>query len=191
MVEDYHVDRHLRNHLPEGGRRWAERASRLRIRSAPDRESYLGRLGQAPKHQLADPALAARAVGVGPEVLLAGLPAGIPDGRESTFPGRLFEALVIQSLRTYAQAAEAQVSHLRTRDGDHEVDAIVRRADGRVVAVEVKMGRTVSDEDVKHLRWLGQRVGDGVLDGVIVTTGPAAYRRPDGIAVVPASLLGP
>jgi len=103
MAEDYHVDRHLRNHLPAGGRRWAERASRLRIRSAPDRELYLGRLGHGPKHQLADPALAARAVGVGSEALLTGLPAGIPDGRESTFLGRLFEALIIQSLRIYAQ----------------------------------------------------------------------------------------
>jgi hypothetical protein len=53
--------------------------------------SHLGRLGLAPKHQLADPALAARAVGVGVEALLEGLPTGIPAGREATFLGRLFE----------------------------------------------------------------------------------------------------
>jgi hypothetical protein len=59
------------------------------------------------------------------------------------------------------------------------------------VAIEVKLARTVSDDDGKHLRWLKQRIGDRLLDQVIVTTGPQAYRRQDGIAVVPAALLGP
>lgn len=153
--------------------------------------SHLGRLGLAPKHQLADPALAARAVGVGVEALLEGLPTGIPADRGATFLGQLFEALVIQSLRIHAQAAEARVAHLRTQNGDHEVDAVVKRDDGRIVAVEVKLGRTVDDEDAKHLRWLRERLGDDLLDAVIVTSGPAAYRRPDGIAVIPAALLGP
>jgi hypothetical protein len=30
-----------------------------------------------------------------------------------------------------------------------------------------------------------------VLDAIVVTTGTDAYRRPDGIGVVPAALLGP
>ena len=51
--------------------------------------------------------------------------------------------------------------------------------------------RTVSDEDVRHLRWLQDRVGDRLLDAAVVTSGPDAYRRQDGIAVVPAALLGP
>ena len=48
-----------------------------------------------------------------------------------------------------------------------------------------------SKRDVKHLRWLEGRLGDQILDSVIVTTGPEAYRRADGIAVIPAALLGP
>lgn len=36
-----------------------------------------------------------------------------------------------------------------------------------------------------------QRIGDDLVDSVVVTTGPYVYRRPDGIAVVPAALLGP
>lgn len=46
-------------------------------------------------------------------------------------------------------------------------------------------------DDVKHLRWLQDKLGDDLLDAVLITTGPAAYRRDDGIAVVPAELLGP
>lgn len=44
---------------------------------------------------------------------------------------------------------------------------------------------------MRHLLWLRDELGDALADAVIVTTGQAAYRRPDGIAVVPAALLGP
>jgi len=59
------------------------------------------------------------------------------------------------------------------------------------LAMEVKLTGAVTDEDVKHLRWLQGRLGQDLLDAVIVTSGPAAYRRADGIGVVPAALLGP
>lgn len=95
-------------------------------------------------------------------------------------------------VRVYAQAAEATVLHLRTRQpNEHEVDLIVERGDGRVVAIEVKLARTVGSKDVRHLLWLRDRIGEELLDAVIVTTGAHAYRREDGIAVVPAALLGP
>ena len=61
----------------------------------------------------------------------------------------------------------------------------------RVLALEVKLGRDVSDDDLRHLHWLREKSGSDLLDAVVVTTGPSAYRRKDGIAVVPAALLGP
>jgi predicted AAA+ superfamily ATPase len=94
-------------------------------------------------------------------------------------------------VRVYAQAAEARVGHLRTRAGDHEVDLIIERADGRVVALEVKLAREINDHDVKHLDWLHQQIGADLLDAAVITAGPHAYRRTDGIAVTPAALLGP
>ena len=103
--------------------------------------------------------------------------------------GALFESLVALSVRVYGQAAEASVSHLRTRDGAHEIDLIVQRADRRVVAIEVKLSPSATD-DVRHLRWLKDRIGDDLLDAIVVTTGANAYRRPDGIAVVPAARPG-
>jgi hypothetical protein len=48
----------------------------------------------------------------------------------------------------------------------------------------------VGEADVKHLRWLREQLGDHLLDSVVITTGRHVYRRADGIAVVPAALLG-
>jgi predicted AAA+ superfamily ATPase len=157
---------------------------------APTR-NRIRRLSMPPKHQLADPALAARLLGIDAEALLQGDDAGPPIPRDGTLLGALFESLLTLSLRVYAQASEASVFHLRTSGGEHEVDLIVERADGRVVAIEVKLARDVEDEDLRHLRWLAERLGDELLDAAILTTGEEAYRRPDGIAVIPASLLGP
>ncbi len=81
--------------------------------------------------------------------------------------------------------------HFRTHGGEREVDLIVVAPGGGVVAVEVKLARTITDEHVRQLRWLRERIGDEMLDAVVISTGPEAYRRRDGIAVVPAALLGP
>lgn len=59
------------------------------------------------------------------------------------------------------------------------------------MAIEVKLAQTIDDDDTKHLTWLEQRLGEGVLDRLVITTGPKAYRRRDGIAVVALALLGP
>lgn len=154
--------------------------------------SHIRRLAQPPKHQLADPALAARLLGVDAGALLGGEDVGPRIPRDGTLLGALFESLVTLSVKVYAQAAEAQrVSHLRTHSGEHEVDLIVERGDGRVLAFEVKLTRVVDDRDLRQLRWLADRIGDDLLDAVVITTGEEAYRRPDGIAVIPAALLGP
>jgi predicted AAA+ superfamily ATPase len=151
----------------------------------------LNELGQSPKHQLADPALAAQLLGVQASTLLAGRSSGPAVPRDGTLLGALFESLATLSLRVYATHNEARVKHLRTARGRQEIDLIVERADGGVVAVEVKLTRTVSDGDVAHLKWLEDKLADRVLDRIVLTTGPQAYRRPDGIAVVPLALLGP
>jgi predicted AAA+ superfamily ATPase len=156
---------------------------------APTR-NRIARLAMPPKHHLADPALAAALLGVGAGGLLSAEPVGPPLLRDGPLLGALFESLVTLSIRVYAQMARARVSHLRTRNGDHEVDLIVERRDGRILAVEAKLAAVPDDRDVRHLHWLARQVGSDLLDAVVITTGPYAYRRPDGIAVVPAALLG-
>jgi hypothetical protein len=152
--------------------------------------SRLARLSAPPKHHLADPALAARLLGVDGATLLRAQPTGPTIARDGTLLGALFESLVTLSVRVYAQAAEARTAHLRTWSGDREIDLIVENG-RQVVAIEVKLGQTPDERDVRHLHWLRNELGDALTDAIVITTGQAAYRRPDGIAVVPASLLGP
>lgn len=153
--------------------------------------SHLKRLTAGEKHQLADPALAARLVGATKDALLEGESLGPSIPRDGTFLGALFESLATLSIRIYAQGAEAQVKHLRSFAGDREIDLIVQRDDDRVVAVEVKLAAVPRDSDFRHLRWLQGAIGDDLLDAVVITTGGAAYRRADGIGVIPLALLGP
>lgn len=150
----------------------------------------LARLSSPPKHHLTDPALAARLLGADVAALLDAQPLGPTMPRRGPLLGALFESLVTLGVRVAAQAAEAQVKHLRTRGGEHEIDLIVERGDHRVVAIEVKLSQTVDSQDLRHLLWLRDQIGDDLLDAVVVTTGTEAYRRSDGIAVVPAALLG-
>jgi len=71
------------------------------------------------------------------------------------------------------------------------LDRIVERADHRVLAIEVKLASFVTDDDVKHLLWLRSEIGGDLVDAAVICTGTEAYRRQDGIAVIPAALLGP
>ena len=59
------------------------------------------------------------------------------------------------------------------------------------MAIEVKLGGSIDDADVKHLHWLKRELEDDLLDMVVISTGPQAFRRPDGVAVIPLALLGP
>lgn len=145
-------------------------------------KNLLNRLSRSPKHHLADPALAARAMGLNVDALL---------GVEGTVLGKLFESLVTLSVRVFAQKAEAFVGHLRLHGGRHEVDLIVERADRKILAIEVKLSSAIRDDDVRNLKWLRDELGPNLIDAVVIHTGPEAYRRKDGIAVVPAALLGP
>ena len=153
--------------------------------------NYFSRLALPPKHHLADPALAARLLGLGFDDLLSGRGSGLEVAGGGSFLGALFESLVTQSVRVYAQNAEARVYHLRTRAGEHEVDLVVVGHDSRTIAIEIKLSQSVSDNDCKHLRWMQDKMGNDLSDAIVITTGHEAYRRKDGIAVVPATLLGP
>lgn len=154
--------------------------------------SRLRRVAAGPKHQLVDPALAARLLNLSADDLLTGAAPGPLIPRDGALLGALFESLVTLDVRVYAQAAEADVRHVRTAAGEHEIDLVVesRRGHG-VLAIEVKLANVVGDADVAQLAWLRERIGDELADAIVVTTGPMAYRRPDGIGVVPAALLGP
>jgi predicted AAA+ superfamily ATPase len=152
--------------------------------------NHINRLAQPPKHHLADPALSVRLLGLDADALLRGDESGVVIPRDGSLLGHLFESLVTLGVRVSAQAAEARVRHLRSHGGAREIDLIVERADQRVLAIEVKLSASVDDDDVRNLLWLREQIGEDLLDAVVINTGPQAYRRKDGVAVVPAALLG-
>lgn len=152
--------------------------------------NHLHALTGAPKHHLADPALAARLVRTSATQLLTGANPSTSIPRDGTFLGGLFESLAALSVRALAQGCDGRVSHLRTKGGRREVDFIVE-ADGGIVAIEVKLSAAVTDTHLSHLHWLRTELGDDCIDTVVLNTGPEAYRRPDGVAVVPLALLVP
>lgn len=113
-----------------------------------------------------------------------------------SFIGRLFQSLVLQSVRVYAGACGANAYWLGTRKngkgGEREVDIVAVNGQGRVVAIEVKLSGSISSRDCRHLNWLRSKTGALWADGMVVYAGDRAYRREqDDIAVVPAALLGP
>ena len=149
--------------------------------------THLDRLGQAPKHHLVDPALAAVLVGATEQSLILGEG---PQRGDETFLGALFESLAVQTVRALAGAIGARAYHLHLQGGDHEIDVILERPDHKVVAIEIKLSPAVRPADVTHLNWLDKERPGLVIDKVILNTGDRAYRRPDGVAVVPLALLG-
>lgn len=139
--------------------------------------------GQAPKHNLADPALAAALMGLNHQALLTQQWVG--------FLSQLFESLVALTVRALAAANFCKTKHMRLHKGQHEIDLIVERRDGAILPIEVKMTQAVTDHDARHLDWLAQTWQGPILDRAIIYCGTHAYRTSNGIAVIPLALLGP
>jgi predicted AAA+ superfamily ATPase len=149
----------------------------------------LKRLAQAPKHFLADPALAVTLL----DLTIRDVLGDTRRDSESAYTplvGRLFEALAVLSVRVYAEGMGASVSHFRDVDNRREVDLIVQLSSGAILPIEIKMGNTVTAADTKHLKWLRDTLPGKVVDSMVLYGGRRAFRQ-DGIAVVPLSLLGP
>jgi predicted AAA+ superfamily ATPase len=137
-----------------------------------------------PKLHYVDPALAVAGIRGSPAGLLSDL---------KTF-GFLFESLVARDLRVYGQALDARLMHYRDSSGT-EVDDIVALPDGRWLAAEVKLGTNQIDAAAASLlAFVGKLDVTRTTEPaalVIFTTGEYAYERPDGVKVVPITMLGP
>lgn len=114
--------------------------------------NHLHRLGSAPKHHLVDPALVVRLLGSDQSAFYETRVSNSHISRDANLLGQLFEWLVTLDNWVYPQAVEARVRHLRTHAGEHEIDLIIERVDGRVIAVEVKLSHSVDDRDTRHLQ---------------------------------------
>lgn len=142
------------------------------------------RVGKKPKRHLTDPAIAVAAMGLDSSMLREDL---------NTF-GFLFEALCERDLQIYAQADGGSLFHYRDGDG-REIDAVVEMPSGRWGAFEVKLGANQIDAAADNLLSIrdyleekGIKRAPSVL-GVICGKETSAYRRPDGVYVIPITSL--
>ena len=142
---------------------------------------------QSPKRHLADPSLAAAALGVGPERL----------ARDMRSLGLLFESLAVRDLRVYCDATGISVFHHQDHLGG-ELDAVLDARDGRWIAVETKLGgnEQMLDEAAAKLLDTTRRIDlsrrtPPAAHLIVTAFGTAAYRRHDGVTIAPLTALGP
>lgn len=131
-----------------------------------------------------DPSIAAAALGIGPQDLLNDL---------NTF-GFLFETLCIRDLRVFADALNGTVYHYRDKSG-LECDAVVHLRNGSYGLIEIKLGgERLIEEGASNLTALCRKLDTDKMKKpsflmVLTGTGDYAYRRSDGILIVPAGCL--
>ena len=131
-----------------------------------------------------DPSIAAAALRLGPSDLMNDL---------KTF-GLLFETMCIRDLRVYADVLDGQVYHYRDASG-LECDAVVHLRNGSYGLIEIKLGgEKLIEEGVNTLNKLEAKIDTARMKEpsfkmVLTGTGDYAYRRKDGILIVPAGCL--
>ena len=131
-----------------------------------------------------DPSIAVAALGIGPDDLMNDL----------NTMGLFFETMCMRDLRVYAQALDGDVYHYRDGDG-LECDAVVHLRNGSYGLVEIKLGGdSLIKEGVKSLKRLGKKIDTTRMKSpsfmmVLTAVGKYAYRRNDGVWLVPIGCL--
>ena len=131
-----------------------------------------------------DPSIAVAALGLGPKDLVYDL---------KTF-GFIFETMCVRDLRVYADSLNGQIYHYRDKSG-LECDAVIHLRDGKYGLIEIKLG---GDDSIEHgattLKALKNKIDTDKMNPpsflmVLVGKGTYAYRREDGVYVVPVGCL--
>ena len=141
------------------------------------------RVKQAEKRHFCDPSLACALLKATPDKLIGDL---------ETF-GFLFEALCERDLKIYAESFGAELYHYQDYAGN-EIDAVIELPDGGWCGIEIKLGANrigEAAENLIHIRDKIVKEGGKAPSALIVLCGlsNAAYRRPDGVFVVPLTAL--
>jgi hypothetical protein len=134
------------------------------------------------KRHFVDPSIATAVMRLNPDILL----------KDFEYFGFLFEALCTRDIRIYAQANDGDVFHYRDKGG-LESDLIVRLRDGRWAAIEVKLGNKQIEEAAGNLLKLQSKINEDKMGKasflMVITGGQYAYRRKDGVLIVPIGCL--
>ena len=131
-----------------------------------------------------DPSIAVAALGIGPNDLINDL---------KTF-GFLFETLCVRDLRVFADALNGDVYHYRDKEGQ-ECDAVIHLRNGKYGLIEIKLGgENLIEESANSLKAMETKIDTDKMNApsflmVLTGTGDYAYRRQDGVYVVPIGCL--
>ena len=131
-----------------------------------------------------DPSLATASLRIGPRDLMNDL-----DMLKS-----LFEALAVRDLRVYAESLDGDIYHYKD-NLDNECDIVIHLRDGRYALLEVKLGgKGLIEEGVTTLKGVLRRIdtdkmGEPAFMAVVTGTERYAYRRDDGILILPLGAL--
>lgn len=142
------------------------------------------RVKQAEKRHFCDPSIACALLKATPHMLINDL---------QTL-GFLFEALCERDLKIYAESFGASLYHYRDYD-NKEIDAVIELSNGEWCAFEIKLGANQIDEAAKNLLDINKKIEKDPKGKpakvlcVICGLSNAAYKRPDGVYVVPITAL--
>ena len=131
-----------------------------------------------------DPSIATAALGIGPSDLINDL---------NTF-GFIFESLCVRDLRVFAEALNGEIYHYRDKDGQ-ECDAVIHLRNGKYGLIEIKLGGDkLIEEGAKSLKTMEAKIDTKKMNTpsflmVLTGVGDYAYRRKDGVYVVPIGCL--
>lgn len=145
----------------------------------------------APKRGFCDPSIAIAALNVNAEGLETQL---------KTF-GFIFEQMCVRDLKAYTADFNSHVSHYRDRYG-LEADVVLHLEDERYALIECKLGSKEIEEGAAHLNEIHRLIREKNLEEkqvplrepdlkIIITGGPIAYKRKDGVYIIPLAALKP
>jgi predicted AAA+ superfamily ATPase len=142
------------------------------------------RITRHPKVHLVDSGVMAWLLSLTPQKITQATPAAL------TEYGHLLETFAVGEILKQASWFDAPVTagHFRTEAGD-EVDLVLERDDGQVIAIEVKAGSRISGEDFRGLRQLKERLGPRLEEAIILYTGEHAYTHDSWITILPLDRL--
>jgi len=147
-------------------------------------QTLRSRAGAKPKLHLMDSGVAAWLMRLTPQRLSLLEPAALTEF------GHLLETFVVGEILKQVSWLDdvVNVGHWRTHDGD-EIDIVLERSDGRVVAMEVKTGSRTTSGDLRSLRKFRDALGDRFLGGFLMNTGERSYSPEDRLHVIPIDRL--
>lgn len=145
----------------------------------PWSDNLLRHIALTPKRYLLDAGIMASAARLNVDSII----------NDSKLLGNLFDTFAVAQIRPEIsyKLSSAQLFHLRTNGGRHEIDLMVKLENNQLLAFEFKAGSSPTNSDAKHLIWLKEETGERFLAGIVLHSGSSIYQLDKRIWAIPLS----